>query len=410
MDDITQAIREQYEQFPYPAGEPTQRVSSDVRMLLSVGEKSRPDAERPLHALDAGCGRGVGLIGHAVLQPDVQFTGIDINRVGLEECRNQVQQRGLTNVRVAEVDLMTLEGLEVPEGGFDVIYSSGVLHHMSNPEQGLAKLKSVLAPHGVIALMVYATHGRQPLYRLINATKLLVPGESFDDKMPATRELAKFCSETVLESTPWDHVPDTNDVEFVDLCLNANETSYSIESMWQLLASAGMRFLRWSIPDQWSTDVLPEGTLRDLANNLSEYDQYRLIEQVTWQPSLQLLIGHEDNSPRRAFDVNAIDLDAYAVNPQIQFISEHRNHPSGKKREALLYRRYADEEPRICLEVNQLIALSILSEQFDPFTADAFLAVMQEDGVDNAGAVEALRFCIEEGILYRPHLTDLVMV
>ena len=409
MDDITQAIREQYEQFPYPAGEPTQRVSSDVRMLLSLGEKSRPDGQRPLHALDAGCGRGVGLIGHAVLQPDVHFTGIDINRVGIEECRAQIQQRGLTNVQVAEVDLMTLEGLEVPEGGFDVIYSSGVLHHMSDPVTGLAKLKSVLAPHGVIALMVYATYGRQPLYRLINATKLLVPGETLESKIPATRELAKFATETVLESTPWDHVADTNDVEFVDLCLNANETSYSIETMWQLLESTGMRFLRWSIPDQWSTDILPEGTLRDLAQNLSDYDQFRLIEQITMQPSLQLVIGHNDNSPRRAFDAKAIDLDAYAVNPQIQFISEHRNHPSGKRPEGLLYRRYADEEPRVCLQLNHLMALSVLSEQFHPFTADAFLAVMQEDGIDEAGAIDALSFCISEGILYRPHLTDLVM-
>ena len=170
-----------------------------------------------------------------------------------------------------------------------------------------------------------------------------------------------------------------------------------------------MRFLQWSMPDQWSCEVFPEGTVRDLAGQLSDYDRFRLIEQTTWLPSLELIIGHGDNSPRRPFDPAAIDQDAYAVNPQIQFIAEHRNHPTGKRPEALLYRRYPDEEPRICLQLNHLIALSILSEQFHPFTADAFLAVMQEDGVDATGAVDALSFCLKEGILYRPHLTDLVM-
>jgi methylase of polypeptide subunit release factors len=38
-----------------------------------------------LRVLDAGCGRGIGLLGSATLQPDVLFDGVDLNRVALAE-------------------------------------------------------------------------------------------------------------------------------------------------------------------------------------------------------------------------------------------------------------------------------------------------------------------------------------
>ena len=132
-------------------------------------------AGRPLHALDAGCGRGVGLLGNATSQPDVQFLGIDINRVALAEITAEAARRGLKNVQVQEIDLMTLEGLQAPEGGFDVVYASGVIHHLADPLEGLRRLASVLAPHGMLVLMLYGRHGRAPLYRLARAIDLLIP-------------------------------------------------------------------------------------------------------------------------------------------------------------------------------------------------------------------------------------------
>ena len=131
MDDVTKAIRHQYEQFPYPVGAPAIRAATDAKPLLGYSEKSCGDSGA-IRALDAGCGCGVGLVGCALLQPDVEFLGIDISRVGLRELDGQAKARALENLRVQEVDLMTIEGLDVPEGGFDVIYSSGVLHHLSD--------------------------------------------------------------------------------------------------------------------------------------------------------------------------------------------------------------------------------------------------------------------------------------
>src|SRR4051794_21753625 len=114
MDATTLAVRAMYEQFPYPSEtEPAIRLGADVRLMLSYGRLHRP-AKRPLQVLDAGCGRAIGTLGGASCQPDVQFTGIDINRVALAAATAKAVELGLKNVRFLEIDSMTLDGLDVP--------------------------------------------------------------------------------------------------------------------------------------------------------------------------------------------------------------------------------------------------------------------------------------------------------
>ena len=191
MDQTTLAVRAMYERFPYPAhSAPQIRVGCDVRLALSYGRLPAPD--RPLRVLDAGCGRGVGLLGMASVQPDVQFLGVDMNRVALAEVRAEVARRGMANVAVQEVDLMTLAGLEVPEGGFDLIVSSGVLHHLSDPAEGLRRLRGALAPHGILTVMVYGQHGREGIYRLVRAIDALIPRDRpIEERLAVGRRLVR---------------------------------------------------------------------------------------------------------------------------------------------------------------------------------------------------------------------------
>ena len=406
MDEITQSIRELYEEFPYPAGAPAIRVASDARLLMSYGSNPRTQ-EGPIKVLDAGCGRGVGLIANAITQPDVEFYGIDINRIAIAEIKDKVNTLGLDNVTVREVNLMTLEGLDIPEGGFDVIFSSGVLHHLSDPVQGLEKLRSVLAPHGVISLMVYATFGRQPLYRLIEATKLLIPDTaSTRERIPHTRQLADFFNDGPFKGTPWEFVAQSNDTEFVDLCLNPNETSYSVESMWNLLTEADMHFLRWAVPSQWSIDQLPEGELRTRAQALSEYDQYRVIEQATWNRSLELIVGHAHNAPRPPLTEAELESTAFAVNPEVTFDINTRSLRTGKRIESISYTLGAVPDPVYSKSEAHANALMLLWDQTQAFTGDSFINFLEQDGVSNQDAKSILKEFTEEGLLYRPHTCD----
>src|SRR6185503_4483174 len=67
---------------------------------------------------------------------------------------------GLTQVRFVETDLRR-PGLRA--GSFDVVYSSGVLHHTPDPRTAFARLAQLARPGGTIILGVYNAFARAPL-------------------------------------------------------------------------------------------------------------------------------------------------------------------------------------------------------------------------------------------------------
>ncbi len=58
------------------------------------------------------------------------------------------------------------------DGVFDLIYSTGVLHHLPDPAGGFQKLSKKVAPGGKIAAWVYGLQGMNPSCRLSHLTFL----------------------------------------------------------------------------------------------------------------------------------------------------------------------------------------------------------------------------------------------
>lgn len=403
MDAVTKSVREQYERFPYPAGAPALRVASDVRMLLSFGALDRPHGQG-LQALDAGCGRGVGVIGQATLQPDVQFLGIDLSRTALSEAAREAERRGLANVRFQEVDLMTLAGLEPPQLGFDAIFSSGVLHHLADPLTGLEKLASVLAPHGVISFMVYGRRGREPLQRVVRALERLAPRSlPLDERLAIARVLLEACPGEPLGAGPWKDAAALPDVEIVDRYLNAHEESYDVAGLMPLIEAAGLRFLRWSQPGEWTLD----GTkLASLAARLSPLERWQVIEEVTWRPRLECSLCHAANGPRPRLSRSDLSGAALCVNPEVTFRIEKRNLHGAQRTERIAWRLRADEPVEV--QKGALAqALVILADQTTAFRGSDLVGALSERGTPVDAALSVVEELVASEILYRPHEGDL---
>jgi len=346
MDEITRAVRAMYDQFPYPSGPVVNRVGSDAELVLSYGALASGHgggghgAKRgPLQVLDAGCGRARGLLGAATLQPQVQWLGIDISGAALADARREADQRGLKNVAFAEVDLMTLDGLEAPAGGFDVIHSSGVLHHLADPAAGLARLREVLAPHGVLNLMVYGRHGREPLQRLSAAIAGLVPpGTPLPGRLPLARQAAAVARDHVLAGSRFADTADVDDVELVDRLLNVNETSYDVPTLLALLESAGLHLLRWAEPAEWDPGrQLPEGPLRQRVLQLPPPQRWAFLEVLLRPAGLELIAAHADNPPRPALTADAVAGARLRFNPEVVVTTEVRHTPGEVRTEGLSF-------------------------------------------------------------------------
>jgi SAM-dependent methyltransferase len=403
MDATTLAVRAMYEQFPYPSEtEPAIRVGADVRLLLSYGQLQRP-SKRPLQVLDAGCGRAIGTLGGAASQPDVQFTGIDINRVALAAAAAKAVELGLKNVRFQEVDSMTLEGLELPDGGFDLIVSSGVLHHLAAPEEGLRQVQRVLAPHGMLSLLVYGTLGREPLYRMVRAVDLLVPRDRpVAERLMVARRLAREMIAEPLRVGPIGLRETIHDNEFVDRYLNVNETSYDVASLFDLLQRNGLKFLRWIEPAEWLLPTRESGS--DLGAGLTELQRYQLVEQLSWRHQLFLVACQQDNRPRQLPGRDQWAAQPFALNPEVSIHVETRNLRGSQRVERITY-TLRSHPP---VQVGGLSASVLLSlkDQTVPFQGKHLMEQLRNKGVDRAGALNVIAELLDREILYSPHATE----
>jgi SAM-dependent methyltransferase len=176
--DPADAVRAFYDSHPYPAPignldrhrelyrNPDRRRA--LSLLLWPTEKQRANRE----ILVAGCGTSQAAI-HALREPGARVTAIDLSETSLS-CTRDLQRK----YRLRNLDLHRLAIEEIGELGqmFDQIVSTGVLHHLPDPDIGLRSLRAVLAPNGAMHLMVYATYGRAGISMMQEYCRLLGVG------------------------------------------------------------------------------------------------------------------------------------------------------------------------------------------------------------------------------------------
>ena len=105
--------------------------------------------------LEIGVGNGIDAV--EMMRNGACYTGIDITKNHLDLTRRYVELerqagRDLVVENIIEGDLMKTD---LP-GGYDVIYSFGVLHHIAHEEDILKRLRTLLADDGELRIALYA--------------------------------------------------------------------------------------------------------------------------------------------------------------------------------------------------------------------------------------------------------------
>jgi SAM-dependent methyltransferase len=169
---VSQAVRKQYEQSPYPrwltlkggAPQPLQAVVQGV-FPHAAPPALPPDGD--LKVLVAGCGTGRHAIRTARRFAHAQVLAIDLSRASLAYAARKAAELKQENIRFAQADIARLGGLDER---FHLIECSGVLHHMADPEAGWAVLKGLLEPGGLMRIGLYSALAR----RAIGAARTLI--------------------------------------------------------------------------------------------------------------------------------------------------------------------------------------------------------------------------------------------
>lgn len=159
-DPRTERVRGFYEQAPFP-DYPPQAALSWLRARAERSEFVRLiDRAIPGDARIVEIGCGTGQMSLYLARADRVVIGADLTRASLKLGVDAARRFQLEQVQFIETDLHN-PGLRA--GAFDVVYSSGVLHHTPNPSAAFAHIVRLARPGGIIIVGVYNAFARIPL-------------------------------------------------------------------------------------------------------------------------------------------------------------------------------------------------------------------------------------------------------
>ncbi len=252
--EYAEEVRGHYEELPYPYRD----LSREGQMFNAAdgfnatafnhhGWAGKKDLRsKGTRILVAGDGTGDASINWAetLLGSEAEIVAIDLSATSIDRAKQRLSMRQLTNVTHHHMSILDLptSGL----GQFDVIECTGVLHHLPDPNAGLAALGDMLKDDGIMGLMVYAEYGRigvyilQDLFRRLMSENMsrseqLKMARAFLDNVPSTNWIT-VKNELFLNDIQW---PDGSGI--FDLLLHTTDRSYTVPQLYDWVEGAGLK-------------------------------------------------------------------------------------------------------------------------------------------------------------------------
>jgi SAM-dependent methyltransferase len=160
-DARTERVRDFYDRAPFPGYPPR----DSIEWLRARAERSEfarlLDRAIPGDAAIVDLGCGTGQMSLYLARAGRRVIGADLTRASLRLGAAAARRFGLeSRVRFVETDL---QRPALRKNAFDIVYSSGVLHHTPDPRASFARLAPLARPGGMIILGLYNAFARIPL-------------------------------------------------------------------------------------------------------------------------------------------------------------------------------------------------------------------------------------------------------
>lgn len=235
----------------------------------------------------AGCGSNQATL-TALKFPTAEIVATDISVPSLEVCEKNLAQVGAKNVTLREQSINEAEYKDE----FDYVICTGVIHHNADPSIPLARLAAGLKRDGILELMVYNYYHRILTTAYQKAMRYLFmddPEAGLDEQLDVTRDLMnKFPVENMM-CYYLKQAKDQTREFLADSFLQPVEHSYTVESLVELLGTAGMEI---NLPCMFVFDK-DTGKLcwnLEFENEVAASHYEKLPDIVRWQISNLLMV------------------------------------------------------------------------------------------------------------------------
>jgi SAM-dependent methyltransferase len=308
-------VGRQYERWRYPrpiqdlegwiAGNWEWFDPSHAHRTLWPDREYKPD----LDILIAGCGTNQAAV-FAYNNPAARVVAIDISQPSLDHEQYLKDKHGLWNL---ELHLLPIEELPTLGLEFDLIVSTGVLHHLASPQAGMEALKGCLRKNGVIAVMLYAKYGRIGVEVLESVFRDMGLGQD-EASVQVVKEM--------ISVLPADHPVQryltiardlqASDAAIVDTFLHGRQRSYSIEECIDLVTSAGLAFqgLLLKAPYYPHDSFAPGTAVYRAINELPETKLWSVLERIQTSNACHFFMACREDRPKKSYTVDFSEEDS----------------------------------------------------------------------------------------------------
>jgi len=267
--ETSREVQEQYEELPYPRWRHLPEALSSVDITLM--QKHLPKGKTRI--LIAGTGTGQEACFYNQTLPESEILAIDLSKSSLAYGIRKTNELGSKNITFRQADILGL-GKVLEPNSFDLIVSSGVLHHMKVPEDGLAAVTGLLKPGGIMHLAFYSKHARKAI---INAREIIAKnriGGDHESIKEFRRNAAKWLPKQDIESLA--RFRDYYFLsEYKDLIFHVMEHCYDIPQLSKMLENNNLEFLGFrDMADlhQSYSKAFPDDPQRTNLNNWNKFE------------------------------------------------------------------------------------------------------------------------------------------
>ena len=287
-DDITQKVKSQYEENPYPRWRFI-RFFRDYKISIkdAINNEISPNRininvnNKQPKVLIAGCGTGKQILQALKYQNSV-ITAIDLSLSSLAYAKRKLDELGINNVELIQMDILEIGLLGK---SFDIIECGGVLHHMDNPSRGLELLLGVLKKNGFLKLGLYSELARKEIVTARNYIREM--------KLKPTESNIRFFREKIFSG----EINNLNNLKISedffslsqcrDLCFHAKEHRFTINQLIKILNDNELTFLGFFLPQQLKNLYLksfPKDKKQTKLGNWAEFEtKYPLTFSAMYQ-------------------------------------------------------------------------------------------------------------------------------
>ena len=240
---VSTKVSQQYEENPYPRWVNTGLVLNPAPISKAIKEQKLRLFDKVINVVDApnilvaGCGTGQHSISTAARFKNAKVLAIDLSLSSLSYAERKTRELGFQNIDYMQADILDLDKLNRK---FDIIESSGVLHHMDKPMAGWKILTDCLKPGGLMRIGLYSELARQHILKIRKEIKLTGIGAS-------TAAIKSFRSD-LINSNEEHHKRTQLTIDFFslselrDLLFHVQEHRFTIPQIKDCLSKLDLKF------------------------------------------------------------------------------------------------------------------------------------------------------------------------